>query len=138
MHALRNCHRMLVEGGTLLDLHPIPPSMHAFAEGRDLGVVDERRFFRLVRATERELERTVAEGLFVQEAETELDVVERFDSADELFETVAEWENIRFSKRVRARIQRAEPPIDLRERLALRRYRAIPPPRPGPRGRADA
>ena len=33
----------------LLDLHPIPPSMHAYAEERDLGVVDEREFFRVVR-----------------------------------------------------------------------------------------
>jgi hypothetical protein len=123
--ALRNCHRMLVEGGVLLDLHPIPPSMHAFADGRDLGVVDEREFFRLVRATERELERAVDEGLFVHETQTELDVIERFDSVDELFETVDEWEDIRFSKRLRQRIGRSEPPIDLHERLVLRRYRAL-------------
>jgi hypothetical protein len=115
---------MLAEVGVLLDLHPIPPSMHAFSAGRDLGVVDEREFFRLVRATERELQKTVAEGLFALEAETELDVIERFDTVEELFETVDEWENIHFSKRLRARIERSAPPIDLHERLVLRRYRA--------------
>jgi hypothetical protein len=120
---------MLVEDGILLDLHPIPPSMHAFAGGRDLGVVDEREFFRLVRATKRELERVVAEGLFVWEAETELEVLERFDTLEELFETTAEWGNIHFSKRLQARIERATPPVDLLERLVLRRYRAIRPPR---------
>jgi hypothetical protein len=121
--ALKNCHRMLVERGVLLDLHPIPPSMHAFSGGKDLGVVDEREFFRLMRATERELQRTVDEGLFALEAETELDVIERFGTVDDLFETVEEWENIHLSKRLRARLRRASPPIDLHERLVLRRYR---------------
>lgn len=123
---------MLDEDGVLLDLHPIPPSMHAFAEGRDLGVVDEREFFRSVRATERELDRVVAEGLFTKEAETELDVIERFDTVDELFETVAEWGDIHPSKRVSDRIRRSSPPIDLRERLVLRRYSATPLPRAAP------
>ena len=123
MDALRNAHRMLVDDGILLDLHPIPPSMHAYAEGRDLGVVDGREFYRAVRATERELSRTVDEGLFALEQETELDVVERFDTAEELFETVEEWGDIHLSKRVSARIGRATPPIDLQERLVLRRYR---------------
>ena len=92
MDALRNCHRMLTREGVLLDLHPIPPSMHAYAEGSDLGVVDEREFFRVVRRTEGELERTVAEGLFVLEQETELEVIERFDTLEELWETVDEWD----------------------------------------------
>jgi hypothetical protein len=116
---------MLVEGGLLLDLHPIPPSMHAFAEGRDLGVVDERQFFKLVRVIERELRRTVDDGLFAPEAERELDVIERFDTVEEFFETVDEWENIHLSKRLRERVRRATPPIDLHERLALRRYRQV-------------
>ena len=123
MDALRNCHRMLVEDGVLLDLHPIPPSMHAFAGGRDLGVVDEREFFRAVRATERELDRVVAEGLFDPETQTELPVIERFETLEELWETVEEWGDIHFSKRLRARIERSAPPIDLHERLVLRRYR---------------
>jgi hypothetical protein len=121
--ALRNCHRMLVEDGILLDLHPIPPSMHAFAENKDLGVVDEREFFQLVRATERELQKTVDAGLFTLEAEVGLEVIERFDTLRELLETTDEWGNIHLSKRLRARLERAVPPIDLHERLLLRRYR---------------
>jgi hypothetical protein len=121
--ALRNCHRMLAEDGILMDLHPIPPSMHAFAGGKDLGVVDEREFFRLVRATERELQKTVADGLFALEDEAELDVIERFATLEELFETTDEWDNIHLSKRLRARLERATPPIDFHERLVLRRYR---------------
>jgi hypothetical protein len=114
---------MLAEDGILMDLHPIPPSMHAFAGGKDLGVVDEREFFRLVRATERELQKTVADGLFALEDEVELDVIERFDTLEELFETTDEWDNIHLSKRLRARLERATPPIDFHERLVLRRYR---------------
>ena len=123
MDALRNCHRMLDQDGILLDLHPIPPSMHAFSNGRDLGVVDEREFFRVVRDTEAELRRTVDEGLFALEAETELDVIERFDTLEQLFETTDEWDNIHLSKRLGARLKRATPPIDFHERLVLRRYR---------------
>jgi hypothetical protein len=120
---------MLAREGTLLDLHPIPPSMHAYAEGRDLGVVDERKFFRVARRTERELERTVADGLFVLEKQTELDVIERFDTLEELWETVDEWGDIHFSNRLRLRIARSTPPVDLHERLVLRRYRALRAPR---------
>jgi len=114
---------MLVEDGILLDLHPIPPSMHAFAENKDLGVVDEREFFQLVRATERGLQKTVDAGLFTLEAEVELEVIERFDTLRELLETTDEWGNIHLSKRLRARLERAVPPIDLHERLLLHRYR---------------
>ena len=123
MDALGNCHRMLAEEGILLDLHPIPPGMHAFAGGKDLGVVDEREFFRLVRATERELQKTVADGLFALEDEVELDVIERFDTLEELFETTDEWDDIHLSKRLRARLEHTTPPIDFHERLVLRRYR---------------
>jgi hypothetical protein len=114
---------MLAEDGILMDLHPIPPSMHAFAGGKDLGVVDEREFFRLVRATERELQKSVADGLFALEDEAELDVIERFATLEELFETTDEWDDIHLSKRLRARLERATPPIDFHERLVLRRYR---------------
>ena len=127
MDALQNCHRMLAEDGILMDLHPIPPSMHAFAGGKDLGVVDEREFFRVVRATERELQKTVADGLFALEDEVELDVIERFDTLEELFETTDEWDNIHLSKRLSARLERATPPIDFHERLVLRRYRRTRP-----------
>jgi hypothetical protein len=117
---------MLAPRGVLLDLHPIPPSMHAFAGGRDLGIVDQREFFRTIRATAGELARTVDDGLFEHEVSTELDVIERFDSVSELWETVDEWGDIHFSKRIRARIDRAEPPIDLHERLTLGKYRRRP------------
>jgi hypothetical protein len=97
--------------------------MHAFAGGKDLGVVDEREFFRAVRATEAELQKTVADGLFALEDEVELDVIERFDTLEELLETTDEWDDIHLSKRLRARLERATPPIDFHEQLVLRRYR---------------
>ena len=130
---------MLAGEGILLDLHPIPPGMHAFAGGKDLGVVDEREFFRLVRATERELQKTVADGLFALEDEVELDVIERFDTLEELFETTDEWDDIHLSKGLRARLERATPPIDFHEHLVLRRYRNTALGfRPPPSGRPAA
>ncbi len=52
---------MLVPGGILLDLRPGPPAAHVFAEGRDLGPIDERPFFARIRRIDRDLERLVAE-----------------------------------------------------------------------------
>lgn len=122
MHALRNVHRLLVPRGTLLDLHPVPPSARVLAGGADLGPLDERAFFAEVRATERELARS---GLFEHETEVELDVIERYHTHDQLRDSLAEWETARMSKRLEARVRRAEPPIDLREHLVLRRFRAV-------------
>ena len=123
MDALRNCHRMLDQDGILLDLHPIPPSMHAFSNGRISASSTSASSSASCATTEAELRRTVDEGLFALEAETELDVIERFDTLEQLFETTDEWDDIHLSKRLRARLKRATPPIDFHERLVLRRYR---------------
>jgi SAM-dependent methyltransferase len=123
--ALRNSHRMLVPGGILLDLRPGPPAAHVFAEGLDLGPIDERPFFARIRRIDRDLERLVAEGLFEYEAGLEFDATERYTTLAEVFEEMEEWEEARLSKRLEARIRRAAPPVEFRHNLTLRRYRAL-------------
>jgi hypothetical protein len=124
VHALRNVHQALVPDGMLLDMHPIPPSTRVEVDGRSLGELDDAEFMEAVAQTEAGLEETVAEGLFVFETEREFDWLERFDSGQELIEDVESWGDVRIPERVAARILSAEPPVDLWERVVLRRFRA--------------
>ena len=121
MNALRNLHSALVPGGTLVDVHPIPPHEQAEAGGEVLGRIDEREFFEIVSATENEL---TSAGLFELEAEVERVVFERFDTTEEFFEIVGDREGVRIPAWLARRVRAASPPIDLRERVVFRRYRA--------------
>ncbi len=111
MNALRNLHSALVPGGTLVDIHPIPPDEQAEAGGEVLGRIDEREFFEIVSATENEL---ASAGLFELEAEVERDVFERFDTTEEFFEIVGDREGVRIPAWLARRVRAASPPIDLR------------------------
>jgi len=124
VHALRKVHEALVPEGVLLDMHPIPPSTRAEVDGRSLGELDDEEFMETVGQTEAALDETVAEGLFVFETELEFDWLERFDSGKELIEDVESWGDVRIPTRVAARILSAEPPVDVWERVVLRRFRA--------------
>jgi hypothetical protein len=121
VHALRKIDAALVPGGSLVDIHPVPPSEQAEAAGRPLGRLDESEFFEVVRATEREL---VAADLFELVAEVERDVVERFDTVEEFFEIVGERDGVRIPTELAHKVRASRPPIDLRERVVFRRYRA--------------
>ena len=122
MHALRRIHEALVPEGILLDMHPIPPSTRAEVGGRSLGQFDDSEFMDTVAQTEAALEQTVTEGLFVLETELEFDWLERFDSGEELIEDVETWGDVRIPEDLAARIRSAEPPVDLWERVVLRRF----------------
>jgi hypothetical protein len=125
VHALRNVHRLLGDGGLVLDLHPIPPSIRVRAEGRDLGPLGARDFFRLVRRVEGELQKTVREGLFELENEVEFEAFERYPSLEDVFEMLEDWEEAHLSKRLLGRMRCSEPPFDFHYHLALRRYRRL-------------
>jgi hypothetical protein len=121
VHALRNVHEALVPGGTLLDMHPIPPSTRVERDGISLGEFDDAEFMELVAVTEAGLEET---GLYTLEAELEFDWLERYESGEELLEDVKEWEGCRVPRDVAERIRAAEPPLDIWERVVLRRFHA--------------
>ena len=121
VHALRKIEEALAPGGSLVDIHPVPPSEQAEAAGRPLGRLDESEFFEVVRATEQEL---VNADLFELVAEVERDVVERFDTVEEFFEIVRDREGVRIPTELARKVRASAPPIDLRERVVFRRYRA--------------
>ena len=121
MRALRKIHQALVPGGVLLDMHPIPPPTRAEVGGRSLGEFDDAEFWEIVVATEAPLEAT---DLFALEGEIEFDWLERYDSGAELLEDLKSWESLRVPRALATRIRKAEPPVDLWERVVLRSYRA--------------
>lgn len=122
MHALRQIHRALVPGGILLDMHPVPPATRAEVGGVSLGDFEDEEFFDIVRATERPLAKT---DLFVLEDELEFDYLERYVSAEELLGDVSEWEGCRVPAGLADAIRDATPPVDIWERVTLRRFRSI-------------
>ncbi len=123
MDALSQIHRTVKRSGILLDLHPTKPFATVEAAGVSLGAVDEREFMRTVDKTERGLAEVVRRGLFAPEEEITFDVVERFDSAAELIETVDGWDGVRVPRALARRVRSGNPPFDVRERVVLRRFR---------------
>jgi hypothetical protein len=91
-----------------------------------VGHIDSREFARDVVKTEAGLASVVDAELFAPERELEFDVLEHFDSAPRLLEVVGEWGRTRIPARLAASAARAEPPFIVRERLVLRRFRALP------------
>jgi SAM-dependent methyltransferase len=119
--ALRQIHRALVPGGLLVDMHPIPPTTRVEVRGKSLGELDDTEFMALVAATEAPLAET---DLFAFEEEVEFDWLERFDSGEELIEAVSSWENTRVPARLAERVRELEGPVDIWERVVLRKFRA--------------
>ena len=125
MHALRRIHKALVPGGILLDMHPVPPSARAEVGGTSLGSFDDAEFFGIVAGTEGELDQTVREGLFTPETEIQFDWLERYERGEDLLEDVKTWEGCRVPRGVAARIRAADPPVDIWERVVLKRFRSL-------------
>jgi hypothetical protein len=125
VHALRQIHRSLVPGGALLDMHPVRPSARAEIGGVSLGDFDDEEFFDIVDATEKPLAES---ELFVLEQEVEFDYLERWDSGKQLLEDVKTWDGCRVLRDVGERVRKAEPPVDIWERVVLRRFRATRSP----------
>jgi hypothetical protein len=103
-------------------MHPVPPSTRIEVRGESLGELDDAEFMALVAATEAPLSETDA---FVLEDELEFDWLERFDSGEELIEAVSSWEWSRIPAKVVKRVREVEGPVDIWERVVLRRFRAV-------------
>jgi hypothetical protein len=122
VHALRQLHRALVPGGILLDMHPVPPSARAEVGGVSLGEFEDEKFFEIVAATERPLAES---DLFALEDELEFDYLERYERAEELLEDTENWEGCSVPRELATAIREVTPPVDVWERVALRRFRAV-------------
>ena len=122
MNALRNIHRALVPEGILLDMHPIPPATRAEVSGKSLGDFDDAEFQELVRTAEARIRET---RLFEHDTELEFDWLERYDDPAQLLVDIKEdWDGCHVPADLEARIRAAEAPVDIWERVVLRRFRA--------------
>jgi hypothetical protein len=115
---------MLVPGGALVDLQPVPPSPALHAGGEKLGSVDQSQVWERFAGADPGVEVAVREGLFALEAEFEFDVIERFESKETLIATINGRDDWHMSGRLAARLESAVPPIDGHDRLRLRKYGA--------------
>lgn len=124
MNALCHVHRLLVPDGTMLDLHPVT-EQQVEAEERIVGVVREPEFVdRDLPNAEAGVEHVIAESLYALEAEVDFDVLQHFDTAQDLLEKEAD--HLATQQELARTIRRTPPPLYLREHVVLRRLRALP------------
>ena len=120
MHALRHVHRLVVPSGTMVDLHPVTEE-HVEVAGRRIGVIEDPAYRIDLPNAEARLDEAVAAGLYALEAETEFDVLQHFDEAEDLLE--AKKERLAVQLELVSRIGASAPPFVLREHVVLRRFR---------------
>jgi hypothetical protein len=122
VHALRHVHELLVPGGTLVDVHPVTEEQ-VDAAGRTIGVIEEPDWITVVLPNaEARLRDAVRDGLYALEAESEFDLLQHFDGAEELID--AKWDLLASQAELVRRIRAARPPLRTREHYVLRRLRA--------------
>ena len=122
MHALRHVHRLLVPGGTLVDLHPFDEE-RLEAAGRVLGVIEEPEWISVdLPNSEARLQDAIRDGLYTLEAQVAFELVQHFDTAEDLLDAKAEPLEVQPSL-VRA-IRTTPAPFLTRENFLLLRLRA--------------
>ena len=123
MHALRHVHRLLVPGGTMVDLHPVTEE-HVEVGGRGIGVIEDREFVLVdLPNAEARLTEAIEAGLYALEAETEFDFLQHYDDVEDLLE--AKKDRLAAQPGLVRRIRAATPPLVLREHAVLRRLRVL-------------
>ena len=121
MHALRHVHRLLAPGGTLVDMHPVTEEQVESGDGI-VGVILEPDWIGVdLPNSESALSETVREGLYALETETEYDVLEHFDDADDLIE--AKRDLFEGQDALVTAIQSASLPLKTRMHIVMRRLR---------------
>ena len=124
MHALRHVHRVLMPDGTLVDMHPVTEEQVESGDGI-VGVILEPDWVAVdLPNSEAALREMVREGLFALEAETEYDVLEHFDDADELID--ARRDLLEGQNALITAIQSASSPLRTRMHIVMRRLRRAP------------
>ena len=124
MNALRHVHKLLVPGGALVDAHPVTEE-HVETNDGAVGTIGEPDWLTVdLPNAESGLRKVVDDGLYALEAETEYDVLQHFDDAEELIE--AKHDVIEGQDSLIAAIRNAHPPLRTRTCVVMRRLRAIP------------
>jgi len=129
VNALRHVHTLLAPTGTLVDVHPVSQEQIE-AAGAVVGTIEEPDWLNVdLPNAEAGVRLVVDEGLYALEAETEYDVLQHFDDAEELIDVKRDI--IEGQDALIAAIRSTEPPLRSRMRVVMRRLRARPPRRAG-------
>jgi hypothetical protein len=127
VHALRHVHQLLVPAGTLVDIHPVTEEQ-VEAAGDPIGVIGEPEWHTVdLPNSEDALRRTIGDGLYELEAETEYDVLQHFDDPDELID--AKRDLLETQPALVDVIRDAPRPVVTRTRIVFRRLRMLPLPK---------
>jgi hypothetical protein len=131
VHVLRNGYDALRPNGLLLDIHPTADDSPVRAAGRGLGFIDAKSFHPTVAYIDESVDALVADRFFDDVRRLEREIVELYESAEELFDTADDWTHHRIRAPTRRRTRAAEAPIQVlwRVRFRLLRKRAVPPRR---------
>jgi hypothetical protein len=125
VNALRHVHTLLAQGGTLVDAHPVSQEQVETDDGV-VGTIEEPSWVEVdLPNAESGVRQVIDEGLYVLEAETEYDVLQHFDDAEELIDVKRDI--IEGQDRLIAAIRGARLPLRSRMRVVMRRLRAATP-----------
>jgi hypothetical protein len=125
VNALRHVHTLLAPGGTLVDVHPVSQEQVETDDGV-VGTIEEPDWVEIdLPNAEAGVPQVVDEGLYVLEAETEYDVLQHFDDAEELIDV--KHDIIEGQDQLIAAIRSAQLPLRSRMRVVMRRLRAATP-----------
>jgi hypothetical protein len=123
VNALRHVHRLVVPGGTLVDMHPVTEEQVETAQGV-VGVIREPEWLDVeLPNSEAGLRSTIDQGLFELEAEAQYDVLQHFDLPDELIE--AKSDIVEGQVALVDAIRAAPPPLATRMHVVFRRLRVL-------------
>lgn len=126
MHVLRRCREGLVPGGIVLDLQVIRPNPRVESDGRSLCEADGEPLFVAADAARAAVDLLVAQGLLVEEAVDDHDVLKHYATGAALVES---WQPKKRRLPVEAipLLRRIQRECVVRERCRLRRLRRADP-----------
>ncbi len=124
MHVLRRFREAVERGGILLDLQVIRPHMRIESEGRLIYVADGSPLFEWADAARAAADLLVAEGLLVEDAADDHDVLKHYDSGADL---IANWppKQVKPSTETAAFFRAMPVECVSRERCRLRKLRRV-------------
>ena len=118
--ALKRIHAALVPGGVLVDTQPVSLRLPVALDGEPIGELEDDEWLETVAAVDREVEKTLAEGLFELRHEELYTVVHEFGSGRECLDVVGGWVGTSVPEEVAARLERGHKRTTVEQGTRLR------------------
>jgi hypothetical protein len=118
--ALTRVHAALVPGGILVDTQPVSLRLPVRLDGEAIGELEDEEWLETVAAVDRELERSLAGGLFELQHEERYAVVHEFGSGRECLDVVETWAGTSIPVDVAARLEPGSGRVTVGHEVRLR------------------